>query len=243
VQLCSWSVRALSKGVRRAHLIDPHGGQVLEELYTSAGTGMLIARDVYEGFREASVGDIPQIVELIAPLEEQGILTRRGREVIEADVERGLFHVLERDGQVLACAILKVIPDKAPVIAPAPSPPLGAAADENYAAAVAAAAATAAAAEASSSEWAELGCLAVNAKFRKLGRGEAMLGYLQRKALQMVRHARCRLSRGRAHSPTRPSSCLSHQRTFQPRVPHTPQPTPLFVAPRSLHRACATCSA
>ncbi|KAJ1627528.1 hypothetical protein T492DRAFT_909225 [Pavlovales sp. CCMP2436] len=200
VLLCSWSVRALSKGVRRAHLIEPRGGQVLEELYTSAGTGMLIARDVYEGFRAASAGDIPQIVELIAPLEEQGILTRRGRSVIEADVERGLFHVLERDGQVLACAILKPIPDaSAPPALPSPGeavsalPLLPEGGDSYTAARVAAvAAAAAAAAHPANTEWAELGCLAVNQKFRNLGRGEAMLGYLQRIALkQGVRYLFC----------------------------------------------------
>jgi len=113
----------------------------------------------------ASAGDIPKIVELIEPLEKKGILTRRGREVIEAEVERGLFHVLERDGQLLACAILKVIPSGD-----------GGDLDDQEEEGV----------------WAELGCLAVNPRHRNQGRGEAMLGYLQRLALNMgVRYLFC----------------------------------------------------
>lgn len=178
VQLCAWSARALSRGVRRAHLIAPLGGEALEELYTSGGRGLLIARDVYEGFRPACAGDIPKIVDLIAPLEERGILAKRGREVIEADVELGRFHVLERDGQVLACGILTPIPT-ATGSPPDSASPGGALPSD-------AVSAEAGGREAVS-EWAELGCLAVNPRFRKEGRGDAMLGYLQRTAYDRVR--------------------------------------------------------
>lgn len=51
-------VHALSKGVRRAHLLAPTKGALLKELYTRDGAGLLISRDVYEGVRQAQASDV-----------------------------------------------------------------------------------------------------------------------------------------------------------------------------------------
>ena len=47
---------------------------------------------------------MPGIIELIAPLEDQGILVRRSRELLESEVEH--FTVIERDGMIVSCAAL-----------------------------------------------------------------------------------------------------------------------------------------
>jgi amino-acid N-acetyltransferase len=52
--------------------------------------------------RAAGLNDVGGILELIAPLEAQGILTRRTRERLEMDI--GDYAVIERDGMVIGCA-------------------------------------------------------------------------------------------------------------------------------------------
>lgn len=99
------AVRACQNGVRRAHLISRHtGGALLLELFTRDGIGTLIAGDTYEDTRAATIDDVGGILELIAPLEEEGVLVRRSRERLETEIEH--FTVMERDGMIIACAAL-----------------------------------------------------------------------------------------------------------------------------------------
>lgn len=96
---------ACSRGVRRCHLIDRRiDGALLLELFTRDGCGTLISADRYEGLRRAGIEDIGGIIELITPLEEQGILVQRSREMLEMEIER--FVIVERDGMIIACAAL-----------------------------------------------------------------------------------------------------------------------------------------
>lgn len=103
------AVQACQNGVRRAHLISRRtGGALLLELFTRDGVGTLIAGDVYEDMRAATIDDVAGILELIAPLEEEGVLVRRSRERLE--IEIGHFTVMERDGMVIGCAALYPYP-------------------------------------------------------------------------------------------------------------------------------------
>ena len=77
---------------------------MLEELYTRDGAGTQIIRESYEQIRPANPGDVPGIIELISPLEEQGVLVKRSRELLES--EHHLFTVCERDGMIVGCAAL-----------------------------------------------------------------------------------------------------------------------------------------
>ena len=56
------------------------------------------------GFQQFAIDDVAGILDLLAPLEEQGILVRRSRELLETEIHR--FHVIERDGLITACAAL-----------------------------------------------------------------------------------------------------------------------------------------
>jgi len=64
----------------------------------------MITADTYEGLRSAGIADVGGILELIAPLEADGVLTRRSREQLELEINQ--FTVIERDGMVIACAAL-----------------------------------------------------------------------------------------------------------------------------------------
>lgn len=89
--------------VRRVHLLNRKtDGALLQELFTRDGIGTLISADVYEGMRPATIDDVPGILELITPLEQQGILVRRSRELLELEIKN--FIVNERDGMIIACA-------------------------------------------------------------------------------------------------------------------------------------------
>ncbi len=97
--------RACQTGVQRAHLVSfKQDGALLTELYTRDGAGTLIALKNYEQIREATIADVGGVIELIRPLEKQGALVRRSRELLEKEI--GQFNVIERDGAIIACAAL-----------------------------------------------------------------------------------------------------------------------------------------
>ncbi|MFB6358411.1 MAG: amino-acid N-acetyltransferase [Thiohalorhabdaceae bacterium] len=104
------ALSACQAGVPRVHLVSRHrDGAVLQELFTRDGIGTLIAADRYEETRPATADDIGGILELIEPLEADGTLVRRGRERLEAEVDR--FLVMQRDRTVVATAALYPFPD------------------------------------------------------------------------------------------------------------------------------------
>ena len=101
-----WSIAALEKGVKRAHIIAPINGALLQELYTRDGSGTLISRDIYEGIRNANVNDVAGIHELIEPFITAGFLVNRPKNVLEKDIES--YYVFTRDNLIIACAQLKM---------------------------------------------------------------------------------------------------------------------------------------
>lgn len=140
------TIYACSKGVARAHLINRHvDGSLLIELFTRDGIGTLISAESYEDIRQASIEDVGGILELITPLENEGVLVRRGRERLETEIDH--FTVLERDGTVIACAALYPF---------------------------------------SEDSCGELACMAVHPDYRKQGRGDELLEYLERSARSLA---------------------------------------------------------
>lgn len=93
------------QGVHRAQLISYEtDGALLTELFTRDGLGTMIYSGHYEQLRPATIDDVGGILDLIRPLEEEGILVRRSRELLETEISK--FHVMEKDGTVIACAAL-----------------------------------------------------------------------------------------------------------------------------------------
>lgn len=104
-------VAACRGGVRRTHIISRHvDGALLLELFTRDGIGTLIAGDIYEGTRQATIDDVGGVLELITPLENEGVLVRRSRELLEKEIAN--FFVVERDGAIIACAALYPFDDE-----------------------------------------------------------------------------------------------------------------------------------
>ena len=100
------------KGVNRVHLLSYlHDGALIEELFTRDGHGTMITDAHYEDVRTATIQDVGGLINLLRPLEQEGILVYRSRELLENEIEQ--FAVIERDGMILACAALYPIPTTA----------------------------------------------------------------------------------------------------------------------------------
>jgi len=84
-------------------------GSLLLELFSRDGVGTLLSAASFDQIRTATIDDVGGILELIQPLEQEGVLVRRSREKIEAAI--GAFTVLLRDGSVIACGALHIEQD------------------------------------------------------------------------------------------------------------------------------------
>ncbi len=105
VQHVRAAINACRRGVKRIHLLGRDlDGVLLRELFTRDGAGSLITAEPYEDVRTACIDDVGGILELLAPLEEEGKLVRRSRDLLETEIDR--FTVVERDGMVVACTAL-----------------------------------------------------------------------------------------------------------------------------------------
>lgn len=99
------SIQACRSGIERVHLINRSiDGALLLELFSRDGIGTLISSTPFEELRPATLNDIGGILELIKPLEQQGILARRSREKIEMEISD--YIIIERDGLIIGCTAL-----------------------------------------------------------------------------------------------------------------------------------------
>jgi amino-acid N-acetyltransferase len=109
-ELLDAAAQACRGGVRRSHIVSyAADGALLTELFTRDGGGTLVTQEQFEQLREATIEDVGGLIDLISPLEEQGILVRRSRDVLEREI--GQFSIVERDGLIIACAALYPIAD------------------------------------------------------------------------------------------------------------------------------------
>jgi len=99
------ALRASRAGVDRVHIIDGREeGAVLKELFSNLGAGTMIYADAYESIRSFRNGDLPDILRLMEPLMQTGILIRRTAEQIQE--KKDDYVVFEIDGSIHACAAL-----------------------------------------------------------------------------------------------------------------------------------------
>ena len=99
------AIKACEGGVARTHLISRHiDGAIIQELFTHNGVGTMVTELALETMRQADIDDVVGILKLIEPLENEGVLVRRGRERIENEIEH--FYVMEHDNRTIGCAAL-----------------------------------------------------------------------------------------------------------------------------------------
>ncbi|MCS3430944.1 amino-acid N-acetyltransferase [Klebsiella sp. BIGb0407] len=111
VRFLRGAVKACRSGVRRCHLISyQEDGTLLQELFSRDGIGTQIVMESAEQIRRATINDIGGILDLISPLEQQGILVRRSREQLEMEIDK--FTIIQRDNLTIACAALYPFPEE-----------------------------------------------------------------------------------------------------------------------------------
>jgi len=98
-------LRAYTNKVHRSHLISfKENGALIRELFTRQGNGTLISSDSFDNLRAATIDDVAGILKLIKPLEENGSLVARSRELLETEIDN--FKIVELEDSVIACAAL-----------------------------------------------------------------------------------------------------------------------------------------
>ncbi|MEO8157503.1 MAG: amino-acid N-acetyltransferase [Betaproteobacteria bacterium] len=99
------AIKASKGGAARVHMISRHAdGALLLELFTHDGIGSMLTRDPLEQMRDATIEDVGGILRLIEPLEADGTLVKRSRELLEIEISR--FSVLEHDKVIVGCAAI-----------------------------------------------------------------------------------------------------------------------------------------
>ncbi len=99
------AVSACESGVSRTHLVcRKTDGALLQELFTHDGIGTLVSSSAFENLRTATLLDVAGILDLITPLEQNGTLVVRSREILEMEISS--FTVIDRDGLIIGCAAL-----------------------------------------------------------------------------------------------------------------------------------------
>ncbi|MGB1883599.1 MAG: amino-acid N-acetyltransferase [Gammaproteobacteria bacterium] len=108
--LADTAVRACQLGVARVHILPfAVDGALLAEVLTRDGIGTMISNAPFDQLREARLDDVGGIVDLVAPLERQGILVKRSREKLESEIDH--FMVMVRENTVVACGALYPYPE------------------------------------------------------------------------------------------------------------------------------------
>jgi amino-acid N-acetyltransferase len=99
------ALRAVKDGVGRSHIVTRRAaGSLLLELFTHTGVGTMITAATVETLRQARIEDVQGMLALIEPLEAEGTLVKRSRELLEAEIDN--FLVVEHDGVIVGCAAL-----------------------------------------------------------------------------------------------------------------------------------------
>ncbi len=103
------AIRACNNGVPRAHIVPfSTDGSSLLEVFTHDGVGTMISYENLNKLREATIEDVGGIIHLIEPFEDDGTFVKRGRELLEREIDN--FSVLEHDGVIFGCAALYPFP-------------------------------------------------------------------------------------------------------------------------------------
>lgn len=111
LDLVAYAYRACKEGVKRVHVIDGRAeGMLLKEIFSNRGFGTMIYSNQHDNIRPLATGDIPEVLRLMQPAVDDGILVPR----TEADISKHIddYAIYEVDGTIHACAALIVYPDR-----------------------------------------------------------------------------------------------------------------------------------
>ena len=110
-ELVYLAMDACAAGVDRVHFVDGSlDGILLQEIFSSAGHGTMFYANQYDKIRAAKPSDIPEILRIMQPYVEDGVLIQRSAETLAEELEN--FVVFKVDSTLHGCAGLRIYPDK-----------------------------------------------------------------------------------------------------------------------------------
>lgn len=99
------ALTACRRGTERAHVVDGRlEGAILREIFSNLGVGTMVYGNEYEAIRPMKADDIGDVLRLMRPLIEDGILVKRTDDQLMA--QQGDFVVYSIDDVVHACGSL-----------------------------------------------------------------------------------------------------------------------------------------
>jgi len=99
------SLYAIKNNIEKVHLINRNiDGSVIEEIFTDKGSGTVLTEYSLQNIRSATIKDINQIINIIEPLEKEGILIDRVNKNIGKDINS--FYVIEHDHNIIGTVAL-----------------------------------------------------------------------------------------------------------------------------------------
>lgn len=108
-EIVSLALDACANGVDRVHLVDgSQDGILLQEVFSSAGHGTMFYANQYGKIRPAQAKDIPEVMRIMQPYVDAGILVQRTAEGVADELEN--FSVFKIDDTLHGCAALRVYP-------------------------------------------------------------------------------------------------------------------------------------
>jgi len=110
LELLQRARRACAGGVERVHILDARGeGTLLTETFSNLGSGTMVYSNRYGGIRPMDLRDISDVLRIMKPFVDRGVLVARTQAQLEQAVAD--FIVFEVDDSVHACAALHEYPE------------------------------------------------------------------------------------------------------------------------------------
>jgi len=99
------SLYAIKNKIEKVHLINRNiDGSIIEEIFTDRGSGTVLTEYSLQNIRPANIKDSNQIINILEPLEKQGVLIKRINKDIDKDINS--FYVIENDHNIIGTVAL-----------------------------------------------------------------------------------------------------------------------------------------
>ncbi len=110
IELANLAHQACSCGIPRVHIVDGRiEGVILKEIFSNRGIGTMVYGNQHEYIRPITHADVPEVLRILQPGVEKGILVARTASELEENVRN--YVAYEVDGTLHGCAALKPYPD------------------------------------------------------------------------------------------------------------------------------------
>lgn len=109
-EIVALALDACASGVDRVHLVDgSQDGILLQEVFSSTGHGTMFYANQYDKIRPAHPEDLPELLRIMQPYVNAGVLIQRSAEEVAVELEN--FSVYKIDDTLHGCGALRPYPD------------------------------------------------------------------------------------------------------------------------------------